>query len=305
MRRARIADVMSLALLAAGGCGGADPNGGDDALTGHGGKGGANARPTGDDTSAGEATAGTGAAGRDNTPVAMRAGASGASAGAAGATVGMAGNEAVVDAGATSGATAPAVDGGGSLFPIETGNSWTFRTTKGSSVGSKTQTVDELEMVGGTGPNSETMAYRMTTSKDDGLDKTESWQAEVEGKIVRYRERSYAASNGELEIEEHWDPYKLRIDATQLTVGATYTEEYAETKLVAGAAPATANASDAWRVVAIDEMVTVPAGTFSAVVIEKVGGTSTKRYWFVRGVGKVKEQSGAQLEELTSYMLMP
>ncbi|HKU43219.1 MAG TPA: hypothetical protein VJR89_33895 [Polyangiales bacterium] len=48
---------------------------------------------------------------------------------------------------------------------------------------------------------------------------------------------------------------------------------------------------------------TVPAGTFSAVVIEKVGGTSTERHWFVRGIGKVKEQSGAQLEELTSYKL--
>jgi hypothetical protein len=36
-----------------------------------------------------------------------------------------------------------------------------------------------------------------------------------------------------------------------------------------------------------------------------MGGTSTKRYWFVRGVGKVKEQSGAQLEELTSYKVEP
>jgi hypothetical protein len=58
-------------------------------------------------------------------------------------------------------------------------------------------------------------------------------------------------------------------------------------------------------VVAVEEMVTVPAGTFSAVVIEKVGGTSTKRYWFARGVGKVKEQSGTQVEELTEYKLMP
>ena len=48
--------------------------------------------------------------------------------------------------------------------------------------------------------------------EDDGMDKTESWQAEIDGKVVRYRERAYS------------------------------------------------------------EMVTVPAGTFSAVVIEKVGG---------------------------------
>jgi hypothetical protein len=145
----------------------------------------------------------------------------------------------------------------------------------------------------------------MVTTKDDGMDKTESWQAELEGRIVRYREKSYAAANGELEIEEHWEPYKLRVDGTQLTPGATYTEEYKETKLVAGAVPATATSTDTWRVVAVEEMVTVPAGTFSAVVIEKVGGTSTKRYWFARGVGKVKEQSGTQVEELTEYKLMP
>jgi hypothetical protein len=66
-----------------------------------------------------------------------------------------------------------------------------------------------------------------------------------------------------------------------------------------------AMSTDAWKVVAIGEMVTVPAGTFSAVVIEKVGGTSTKRYWFARGVGKVREQSGSQIEELTGYMVMP
>jgi hypothetical protein len=137
------------------------------------------------------------------------------------------------------------------------------------------------------------------------MDMTESWQAELDGKIVRYRERSYSASTGELELEEHWDPYKLRIDGTQLTAGTTYTEQYSETKLAVGMAPATAASSDTWKVVALAEMVTVPAGTFSAVVIEKVGGTSTKRYWFVRGVGKVKEQSGSQLEELSSYTALP
>ncbi len=193
----------------------------------------------------------------------------------------------------------------GSLFPLKTGNSWSFRTTKGSEVGNKTQTVGALEMVGGAGPKSSTMAFKMLTTKDDGMDKTESWQAEVDGKIVRYRERAYAASNGALEIEEYWEPYKLRIDGTQLAVGTTYTEQYRETKILTGETPATANSSDVWKVVAVDEKVTVPAGTFTAVVIEKVGGTSSKRYWFARGVGKVKEQSGAQLEELTSYKLMP
>ena len=244
----------------------------------------------------------------------------GASAGTAGA-VAVSGGRSAPNVGLDGAAGAPAVGqdrgsagapnpsamapGEGSLFPLETGNTWSFRTTKGSEIGMKTQSVGALERVGGTGPKAATMAYKMSTTKDDGLDKTESWQAEVDGRIVRYRERAYSATNGALELEEHWDPYKLRIDGTQLTVGTTYTEQYRETKLVDGAAPATAMSMDTWRVVSVNEMVTVPAGTFSTVVIEKVGGTSTKRYWFARGVGKVKEQSGSQMEELTSYMVRP
>ena len=52
--------------------------------------------------------------------------------------------------------------------------------------------------------------------------------------------------------------------------------------------------------------VTVPAGTFTAVYIQKVSATggSAKTYWYVPGVGKVKELGG-QLEELVSYSLAP
>jgi hypothetical protein len=52
--------------------------------------------------------------------------------------------------------------------------------------------------------------------------------------------------------------------------------------------------------------VTVPAGTFTAVYLQKVSATggSAKTYWYVPGVGKVKE-SGGQLEELVSYSLVP
>jgi len=239
--------------------------------------------------------------GRGGTPSVGTAGAGGSA--AVGEQPGAAGAAAGASAGAAG--AAPAPSGEGSLFPIKTGNSWSFRTTKGSEIGNKTQTVGALEMVGGTGPKSATMAFKMVTTKDDAMDKTESWQMELEGKIVRYRELAYAPSGGAVELEEHWDPYKLRIDGTQLTVGSAYTETYRETKIMGGAAPVTANSMDTWKVVSVNESVTVPAGTFSAVVIEKVGGTSTKRYWFVRGIGKVKEQSGNQIEELTSYMVKP
>ena len=189
----------------------------------------------------------------------------------------------------------------GSFCPFAVGNRWTFRVTEDGAVTTKTQTIGELEPVGGAGPNKQTMAYRATTAKDDGGDETVSWQAEADGKIVRYREQSFTASTGELELEEHWAPYKLRVDSseTRLTTGATWTEMYSETKQKMGKSPSTDITSDTWRVIAGAESVTVPAGTFTALVIEKTGGTP-KRYWFVRGVGKVKE-TGTQTEELQSY----
>jgi hypothetical protein len=51
--------------------------------------------------------------------------------------------------------------------------------------------------------------------------------------------------------------------------------------------------------------VTVPAGTFTAIYLQKAsGGGTTKTYWYVPGVGKVKEDGG-QLEELVSHELVP
>ena len=69
----------------------------------------------------------------------------------------------------------------------------------------------------------------------------------------------------------------------------------------------TKDKSDQWTVEALDESVTVPAGTFTALRVYRVGeedGQASKRYWFVKGVGKVKEV-GKQTEELMSYELTP
>ena len=50
--------------------------------------------------------------------------------------------------------------------------------------------------------------------------------------------------------------------------------------------------------------VTVPAGTFDAVVLIKSTATGSKTYWYVPGVGKVKE-TGGQTEELVSFDVDP
>ncbi len=307
MRSAR-AIALSISLFVAG-CGETDP--GTQNPTGGRSGSAVPAAGTGAGGSAGAATAGSGTSGSGGSR--STAGRSGAG-GSAGAAAGSGGSAPAAGGGGNMGGAGGAMAGAGgappntdgSLFPIKTGNSWTFRTMNAGVAGMKTQTVMALEMVGGTGPKAASMAYHLVTMKDGGGDKTESWQAEVDGKIVRYRERSYSETTGDFELEEHWDPYKLRIDGTRLMPGAMYTEQYSETKLEVGMSPVTATSSDTWKVISMAEEVTVPAGTFTAVVIEKVGGaSSSKRYWFVRGIGKVKETGGNQTEELVSHTVMP
>jgi len=55
----------------------------------------------------------------------------------------------------------------------------------------------------------------------------------------------------------------------------------------------------------VGQTVTVPAGTFdNAIVLARTSDGSEKFYWFVAGVGKVKEEGG-QTEELVSYQVNP
>ena len=53
------------------------------------------------------------------------------------------------------------------------------------------------------------------------------------------------------------------------------------------------------------ESVTVLAGTYTALHVQRTSSTGTiQDYWYARGVGKLKETgSGAQDEELMSFTL--
>jgi hypothetical protein len=210
------------------------------------------------------------------------------------------------------GAMNPPADSGcqpaeGAMLPWTTGNTWTYRVTDEGVVGMKETTVGAMESVQGSGPNKDVQAFKVVTRKG-AMDQTVSWQVPDGDRVIRYREQAFAASTGVLEMEEHWDPYKLHIDgsAAHRVTGASWLEIYQETKLPVGMAPDTQEAHDRWTVLSACAEVTVPAGTFTAIYLQKVSATggSTKTYWYVPGVGKVKE-SGGQLEELVSYALVP
>jgi hypothetical protein len=192
--------------------------------------------------------------------------------------------------------------GDGPYLPWKQGNTWTYRVTNNGEVSTKVVTIMAEEKVGGSGPNADETAFKVVTKKGE-LDQTISWQTtRGDDVVVRFREQSFHAMTGELELEEYWAPYKLHFDgsAAHTEAGATWLEDYEETKVPIDAEPQTQTERDRWRVDSPDEEVTVPAGTFRAVVVIKAGGTDLKTYWYVRGVGKVKE-TGGQTEELVSY----
>jgi len=202
----------------------------------------------------------------------------------------------------------PDPGGDAPLLPWQVGNSWTYRITKNGAVSEKTTVVGDEEMVGGTGPNAEVLANHVTTDKG-AADHTESWQAPSATdpfRIVRYREQAFSASTGQLSSETYYEPEKLHVDGSpeHTVAGATWLEKYSETALDVGQPPATHQVSERWTVVADNETLKVPAGTFSGVIHLSKVGNSRKDYWYLRGVGKLKE-TGTQTEELTDYTLVP
>lgn len=119
---------------------------------------------------------------------------------------------------------------------------------------------------------------------------------------VRYKTEFYD-DVGTLTATDVDQPYRLRIDESpaHTVTGAQWSETFTETTTKPGMAPSTSTKTDQWRVVDAAEQVTVMAGTYTALHLRRTNTGGVQDYWFVRGVGKVKETGGGQEEELMSY----
>lgn len=195
--------------------------------------------------------------------------------------------------------------GPGRLLPLEVGASWTYWITEPAGTSLKTSTVEAREDVGGS--KAGTVALRVRTEKPDGI--TVSWQEVLENAVIRHREQTFDLAST-LIADEFYDPHKLRVDEScaHLADGAVWVERYTERTFDAvSRTTSTGSRSEQWSVVASRESVTVPGGTFDCLHVRRltVSGTSgkEKRYWFARGVGKVKELSDRRTEELTAWSL--
>ena len=218
--------------------------------------------------------------------------------------------------------------GTGPFLPLTIGNRWTYQVTDtDGTISSKTQSVVAEEAVGGVGPFANEMAFRLVTgSKPADPNGDRSWQAwvAVDGggmRLVRYREQSVDGKDGFVKNEQYWDPPRLRVEDTAMHVAAggnwrepDYTEYATDTDrddagvsfIPDGGMKTKVGIQDVWMVVSPSQSVTVPAGTFNALVLRRVGngGSSIKNFWFARGVGKIREtEDGQPTEELSSYLL--
>ncbi|MEZ4400220.1 MAG: hypothetical protein R3B06_09385 [Kofleriaceae bacterium] len=187
------------------------------------------------------------------------------------------------------------------LLPLAVGTSWTFRVTPavGPAV-DKASTVEALEDVGGA--KAGLTAFRIRTAKTDGT--TVSWQEDRCTSITRHREQTFDLQ-GMKNNDAIYTPDKLRVDETpaHLVLGASWMIAYTEVITDSAGVVTTVSKDETWTTEATAESVTVPAGTFTAVRMHKItSGAADKMYWFVPGVGKVKE-TGDQTEELLSFTM--
>ncbi len=197
--------------------------------------------------------------------------------------------------------TNPGTDAGVSLplLPIAVGNTWTYRVVEGSEVSTKTQTVVEATTFEGK------PGYLLETRK--GLIReVQSIQAEVDGVLVRYEEKNF--KNGELNEWDRYEPSMVRIDSNQLTEGLVYQTEHVKVSIDPDTAIEVSRVTvqNRFTVEETADLVEVPAGRFTAIRVKRQDladlGRGFKTYWYVPGLGKVKE-TGGQTEELQSVDL--
>ena len=183
-----------------------------------------------------------------------------------------------------------------SFIPMAVGNRWTFRVTSSSNVESnKVQTVTEEITVDG----ETAFVFETERANDRG---TRSIQRLVDNKLIRLSEETLKA--GSVTARYNFSPVGLRIDGNQVSTGDIYMDTHDKQELDAqGQVIATETKVHTFEIESEKELVTVPAGEFEAIRVRRDrDGGPTKTYWYVPGLGKVKE-IGGQTEELVKAEL--
>ena len=193
--------------------------------------------------------------------------------------------------------------------PWTVGSTWSYQITDTQGVipttGNLMTTIMPMADVGS--PNAGKTAFLVHVEKLQGYkDVLETFTGDFD---IRYKTSYYDQSNALTEVDVD-QPYRLKLDESlaHVAAGAHYSETFTETVTKTGLAPATKQKTENWTVVATDETLTVIAGTFTCLHLQRVNPakpTVVMNYWYARGVGKLKETGGSTSEELMSYSIAP
>jgi len=206
------------------------------------------------------------------------------------------------------GAGGTAITDGPAYFPLTIGATWSYRISDPTgATADKATTVEALEPGDGlNGP----LAFRIRNEALDGVNV--NWEQLSGTAIVRYRQDRVDAA-GNVLVEKTYAPSSVVFDesAGRLVAGGTWNEAYTETQAGAKNAPKTSQESVTWTVEATDDVVSVPAGTFTCIRVRRHQPTSKNPAdevaWYASGTGKVKETGGGtnadQTRELVSASL--
>jgi len=192
----------------------------------------------------------------------------------------------------------PTPDAPQSLWPLTTGSTWTYRITDPTrGVFDKSVEVMGPQAV----PETASTAI-MVRSVQPHLEE-QSWQLELDnGTVVRLREEDLKA--GAIVRVTTWSPATVKSLALVQQQGWSYQSVIRERTRQDDGLVEEKERTYVWRVLAVNDSVTVPAGTFNNAIKvlrerpDKEG--SARTYWLVPGIGKVKED-GERLEELVSH----
>ena len=202
--------------------------------------------------------------------------------------------------GGGSGSDAAAQMTTGPYEPLAVGVSWTYHVNDNGVAYDKTSTVMDTEDAGGQAAG--ITVFRLVDNFPN--DKQTTWY-QVDGQVVKRLHDNSLDSSGNVKAEDWYSPYRLRVDETpeHTVVGAAWSQMLTDTHTPAMKPATSVMKTDNWHVDGVDEPVTVPYGTFAALHVSRTDPTdgSIKSFWFVRGIGKVKEtNSSGHLEELTA-----
>ncbi len=210
--------------------------------------------------------------------------------------------------GNTADANTPPVTGGdggpgpstaSTLMPMTVGDMWEYQVTDSVTKAKLTKVSKVLEQKVIEGVDTWVMESITGASRSVvHLQKTQET-------VLRSREEEYRA-NYLLESKVQ-KPGSIRGLLVMPQAGYTFTEKYDEDYMKSdGSLVKTKDMTYDWVVDAVDESVTVPAGTFSAVKLRRIRSSNGKEkvLWLAPGVGKVKEiESGGDIEELVKFNL--